>query len=401
MKKSFLCSSMAAACSVAVLLLAVVRSHGVEVKPKRDTVIQDAEVTKGDVYTRDPVPQRKIIQKTFTHPTSPLFYFRTFAEKEKNMQKLDAAKRHYKGGKIPAYVDIHADINSAQNLEAPVESATTITARGMIVQMTAAAYPLKCEGNLERPPGPPGPPGLPGPPIEFHWEALVKETVPKVELIQTDDNSPLDPKNRMCSNAQEKYKDVEYEIKITPADRYTVTATIEGSAGVTFNNGKKIKVKLKNGQKVKLVAPDDATGTWKLTAECEQHTDCKDQEEEQVFKFVIDINREGHEELGKITTGNGSTSKTGVNNINDSALCVGYPFYGTAWLWTQVKGHYGAATEPEHAYTGNVVADLEYKWYYWWNLQNTKNDTESSVSAYLYIRTTIRSFIVFLTRFLW
>ncbi|MDI6775469.1 MAG: hypothetical protein QME60_08820 [Verrucomicrobiota bacterium] len=130
MKQNFLGGSMAAVCSwVAVSLLAVPRSHAVEVKPKDGAVIQDAEVTKGDVYFNDGLPDL-IIRKTFTNPKKPLFFFRPFRDNEKNLEKLEKAKKRYKGKKIPTFVDIHADIASAQGLDAPEEGPTKITARG-------------------------------------------------------------------------------------------------------------------------------------------------------------------------------------------------------------------------------------------------------------------------------
>ncbi len=121
--------------------------------------------------------------------------------------------------------------------------------------------------------------------------ATTTVTVVKVELEQTDSNEPLDPINRMCSNAQEAYKTVKYQIGITPTKDHndndlTVVATVGGTAGVTFDDGTSEKTGLSDGSIVTLRTPDDATGTWSLTAECEQVGCSSNEVSEEVFKFV-------------------------------------------------------------------------------------------------------------------
>lgn len=181
----------------------------------------------------------------------------------------------------------------------------------------------------------------------------------KVELEQIDDNSPLGPKNRMCSNAQNKYKDVEYKTHIQPEEFLTVRATITGTAGVKFDDGTTSKTGIADGSILTLKVPDDATGTWKLTAECEQFTDFKDQEEELAFRFIKDDPIYGARVISE-------SAQVPPNSILEDNSANGHYDFETksriqgqeAMITTRIHGTFGVKTAPSGLYAGQVSGTL-------------------------------------------
>ena len=160
-------------------------------------------------------------------------------------------------------------------------------------------------------------------------------TVVKVELIQTDNNSPLSPKNRMCSNAQDKYKNVQYKVNIAP-DTFNANLTISGIASVRFDDLSTTK-NVADGVVVTLTATDETKGSWILTADV---SGCTDEVEEEVFIFLLEQTSEnGLSEVNK------ATSSTWANwdylqGANGLAGEAADGHYRDVWIITDTAGAY-------------------------------------------------------------
>jgi hypothetical protein len=110
-----------------------------------------------------------------------------------------------------------------------------------------------------------------------------------VQLVQVDDNSPIAPKHRMCSNAQEEYKQVSYRVTVTPNHR-RAHLQVSGTAGVTFaDNGETAKNSVRGNTVIDLLARDGSDGTWELVATCADDPSCTGTAGENVFKFAFHV----------------------------------------------------------------------------------------------------------------
>ena len=214
------------------------------------------------------------------------------------------------------------------------------------------------------------------------------EIIVKVELEQTDDNSPLSPKNRMCSNAQGKFRDVKYKVKLTPSN-YTAFLLVTGTAGVTFPDGSDSKHGITNGSVVTLKAPNNSKGTWQLAAEVEQITEVSYSvlASESVFKFKTEFFNWAHSPGTATTRGSSATAtgSAGTSSLEVATSGVG----GTGDLGFQTSAQDNATaelkliTEPAGSFVGKAKADIRVEQivYYFGRLVDAYIDNGSSGSA--------------------
>ncbi len=213
----------------------------------------------------------------------------------------------------------------------------------------------------------------------------VKLTAIEVELEQIDNNSPLSPNNRICSNAQMSYRDVQYRIDISPSQGYSVKAILSGTAGVAFDDGTSLKECLVDGSVVVIKAQENSIGTYVLTAECEQNATVNDVEGDLVFRFakkeIYAANSPNiSEDYVHIITSDGVTNfyykpsyySNGLKNIdlcnsssmNFSTIAEDFPWLNMigADFTVSILGEFGVITEPEGLFVGQVTGDLTCTW---------------------------------------